>query len=71
MSISRSSLHFRPTTEAPRVKATTAAAVPKALSLRPSKNQPIDESEMIPVVDINDKLAEYSSFMKYVWDSCF
>ncbi|KAF9125082.1 hypothetical protein BGW39_007660 [Mortierella sp. 14UC] len=24
----------------------------------------IDESEMIPVVDINDKLAEYSSFMK-------
>lgn len=56
---------FRPTTEAPRVKATTASAGPKALSLRPSK-QPIDESEMIPVVDIDDKLAEYSSFMKYV-----
>ncbi|KAI9241387.1 MAG: hypothetical protein BYD32DRAFT_58055 [Podila humilis] len=56
---------FRPTTEAPRVKATTAAAVSKALSLRPSK-QPIDESEMIPVVDIDDKLAEYSSFMKFV-----
>ncbi|KAG0358490.1 hypothetical protein BG005_002276 [Podila minutissima] len=54
---------FRPTTEAPRVKATTASAGPKALSLRPSK-QPIDESEMIPVVDIDDKLAEYSSFMK-------
>ncbi|KAF9318458.1 hypothetical protein BG003_011189 [Podila horticola] len=54
---------FRPTTEAPRVKATTASAGPKALSLRPSK-QSIDESEMIPVVDIDDKLAEYSSFMK-------
>ncbi|KAF9141856.1 hypothetical protein BG015_001105 [Linnemannia schmuckeri] len=60
---SSSSTHFRPTLEAPRVKATTAPAVPKALSLRPGK-QPIDESEMIPVVDINDKLAEYSSFMK-------
>ncbi|KAF8927360.1 hypothetical protein BGZ47_002195 [Haplosporangium gracile] len=58
-----SSTHFRPTLEAPRVKATTAPAVPKALSLRPGK-QPIDESEMIPVVDINDKLAQYSSFMK-------
>ncbi|KAF9948346.1 hypothetical protein BGZ72_009728 [Mortierella alpina] len=54
---------FRPTTEAPRVKATTASAVPKALSLRPGK-QPISESEMIPVVDIDDKLAVYSSFMK-------
>ncbi|KAF9430510.1 hypothetical protein BGZ94_006456 [Podila epigama] len=54
---------FRPTTEAPRVKATTAPAVPKALSLRPSK-QPISESEMIPVVNIDDKLAEYSSFMR-------
>ncbi|KAG0334080.1 hypothetical protein BG004_000566 [Podila humilis] len=54
---------FRATVEAPRVKATTAPAVSKALSLRPSK-QPIDESEMIPVVDIDDKLAEYSSFMK-------
>ncbi|KAG0198935.1 hypothetical protein BGX28_007696 [Mortierella sp. GBA30] len=54
---------FRPTTEAPRVKATTAPAVPKALSLRPGK-QPIAESEMIPVVNIDDKLAEYSSFMK-------
>ncbi|KAF9125900.1 hypothetical protein BGX30_000246 [Mortierella sp. GBA39] len=60
---SSTSAHFRPTIEAPRVKATTAPAVPKALSLRPGK-QPIDESEMIPVVDINDKLAEYSSFMK-------
>ncbi|KAG0303781.1 hypothetical protein BGZ97_001766 [Linnemannia gamsii] len=59
------STHFRPTIEAPRVKATTAPAVPKALSLRPGK-QPIDESEMIPVVDINDKLAEYSSFMKAI-----
>ncbi|KAF9983272.1 hypothetical protein BGZ75_005282 [Mortierella antarctica] len=58
-----SSSTFRPTTEAPRVKATTAAAVPKALSLRPGK-QPISESEMIPVVDIDDKLALYSSFMK-------
>ncbi|KAF9570565.1 hypothetical protein EC968_001684 [Mortierella alpina] len=54
---------FRPTTEAPRVKATTAPAVPKALSLRPGK-QPISESEMIPVIDIDDKLALYSSFMK-------
>ncbi|KAG9061443.1 hypothetical protein KI688_007434 [Linnemannia hyalina] len=60
---SSTSAHFRPTIEAPRVKATTAPALPKALSLRPGK-QPIDESEMIPVVDINDKLAEYSSFMK-------
>ncbi|KAF9902749.1 hypothetical protein EC991_004561 [Linnemannia zychae] len=60
---SSTSTHFRATIEAPRVKATTAPAVPKALSLRPGK-QPIDESEMIPVVDINDKLAEYSSFMK-------
>ncbi|KAF9328207.1 hypothetical protein BGZ91_001105 [Linnemannia elongata] len=60
---SSTSTHFRPTIEAPRVKATTAPAVPKALSLRPGK-QPIDENEMIPVVDINDKLAEYSSFMK-------
>ncbi|KAG0215233.1 hypothetical protein BGX33_001332 [Mortierella sp. NVP41] len=60
---STSSTHFRPTIEAPRVKATTAPAMPKTLSLRPGK-QPIDESEMIPVVDINDKLAEYSSFMK-------
>ncbi|KAG0283687.1 hypothetical protein BGZ96_011919 [Linnemannia gamsii] len=60
---SSTSTHFRSTIEAPRVKATTAPAVPKALSLRPGK-QPIDESEMIPVVDINDKLAEYSSFMK-------
>ncbi|KAF9967023.1 hypothetical protein BGZ70_000370 [Mortierella alpina] len=61
--IRTSSSIFRPTTEAPRVKATTASAVPKALSLRPGK-QPISESEMIPVVDIDDKLAVYSSFMK-------
>ncbi|KAG0252431.1 hypothetical protein BG011_006984 [Mortierella polycephala] len=58
-----SSIHFRPTIEAPRVKATTASAVPRALSIRLGK-QPIDESEMIPAADINDKLAEYSSFMK-------
>ncbi|KAF9169740.1 hypothetical protein BGX21_009827 [Mortierella sp. AD011] len=55
---------FRPTAEAPRVKATTLSAVPKALSLRPSRQQLPDENEMIPVIDINDKLAEYSSFMK-------
>ncbi|KAF8921696.1 hypothetical protein BGZ58_003996 [Dissophora ornata] len=55
---------FRSTTEAPRVKVTTAPAMPKAMSIRPSKQQPTDESEMIPVIDINDKLAEYSSFMK-------
>ncbi|KAF9917516.1 hypothetical protein FBU30_000713 [Linnemannia zychae] len=60
---SSTSTHFRPTIEAPRVKATTAPAIPKALSLRPGK-QLVDESEMMPIVDINDKLAEYSSFMK-------
>ncbi|KAI1316356.1 hypothetical protein EDD11_010070 [Mortierella claussenii] len=59
------STSFRPATEAPRVKATTAPAVPKALSLRPgSKQQLPDESELLPTIDINDKLAEYSSFMK-------
>ncbi|KAG0307575.1 hypothetical protein BGZ98_010376 [Dissophora globulifera] len=53
------------TTEAPRVKATTAPAIPKAMSIRPSKQQqPADEGDLIPVVDISDKLAEYSSFMR-------
>ncbi|KAF9996942.1 hypothetical protein BGZ80_011649 [Entomortierella chlamydospora] len=55
---------FRPTAEAPRVKATTLPAVPKTLSLRPTRQQLPDENEIIPVIDINDKLAEYSSFMK-------
>ncbi|KAF8975054.1 hypothetical protein BGZ46_009478, partial [Entomortierella lignicola] len=61
---------FRPTAEAPRVKATTVPAVPKALSLRPSKLQPLDESEMLTGIDINDKLAEYSSFMRPVRVEC-
>lgn len=57
---------FRPTMEAPRVKATTAPAAAQALSVvRPNKQQPADENDSKAVIDINDKLAEYSSFMKY------
>ncbi|KAF9431965.1 hypothetical protein BGZ76_011466, partial [Entomortierella beljakovae] len=59
---------FRPSTEAPRVKATTAPAVPKSMSIRMNRQQQQqqqqDDSETIPIIDINDKLAEYSSFMK-------
>ncbi|KAF9351507.1 hypothetical protein BGX34_000521 [Mortierella sp. NVP85] len=58
-------LIFKPSMEAPRVKATTAPAIPQALSIvRPSKQQPTDEKDPMPVININDKLAEYSSFMR-------
>ncbi|KAG0220446.1 hypothetical protein BGX31_011043, partial [Mortierella sp. GBA43] len=62
---SRPGLMFRPTMEAPRVKATTAAAIPQSLSvIRGNKPQPVDESNLAPIIDINTKLAEYSSFMR-------
>ncbi|KAF9986505.1 hypothetical protein BGZ65_007392, partial [Modicella reniformis] len=55
---------FKPTTEAPRVKATTASVVPTGLSIRSIKQQLTDEGDLIPVVNIHEKLAEYSSFMR-------
>ncbi|KAF9581939.1 hypothetical protein BGW38_000867 [Lunasporangiospora selenospora] len=59
---------FRPSIEAPRVKATTIPAFSSSISIR-SARQIAEEADMIPVVDIDNKLAEYASFMKKTSDT--
>ncbi|KAF9969775.1 hypothetical protein BGZ73_007704 [Actinomortierella ambigua] len=63
-SISTTSTVFRPRQEAPRVKATTAPVVHKQISVVRTTRQPSAEAEVLTSVDIDDKFAEYSSFMK-------
>ncbi|KAG0258292.1 hypothetical protein DFQ27_004728 [Actinomortierella ambigua] len=55
---------FRPRQEAPRVKATTAPVVHRQISVLRGGRQSSAEAEVLTSVDIEDKFAEYSSFMK-------
>ncbi|KAG0244206.1 hypothetical protein BGW41_000193 [Actinomortierella wolfii] len=55
---------FRPRQEAPRVKATTEPVVHKQISVVRTARQASVEAEVLTTTDINDKFAEYASFMK-------